>query len=94
MSDFLNFGSPLEGYSDRYVKFSNKKKEHVFHAVKKYIGEWSKETKKPSGRGICIYPNGNIHIGYYNNGELAPGNDIYIFSDGGFIVGEVYLKDG
>ncbi len=46
------------------------------------------------GRGICIYPDGYIHIGYWNNGDLAPGKYIHIFSKGKFDVGELYLKDG
>ena len=65
-SDFLMFGSPLEGYDDRYVKFSDKKSEHGFKKGVKYVGEWSKETNKPHGRGVRIKPNGDIGIGYWD----------------------------
>ncbi len=46
------------------------------------------------GRGIYIHSSGFIYIGYWNNGEFAPGSYIHIFSDGEFRVGESYLKAG
>ena len=46
------------------------------------------------GRGICIQFDGNTGIGYFDNGNRAPGNFIHIKSGGNFIVGECYLKDG
>ena len=56
------------------------------------IGE--RNAKDINGRGICIWSDGLISIGYWNNNDLAPGHYINIFSDGGFHVGEVHLKDG
>ena len=46
------------------------------------------------GRGIQIYPSGEIYIGYFNNYHCAPGRYINIWSNGEFRVGEVYFKDG
>ena len=43
-NDFLKFGSELEGYGKRYVKFSDKKAEHGFSEGVKYFGEWSEAT--------------------------------------------------
>ena len=84
-NDFLKFGSDLEGYGKRYVKFSDKKNEHGFEEEgTKYFGEWSEATKKPHGRGIAIWPNGDICIQYWNDGGDAPGNYIWIHSDGMF----------
>ena len=57
------------------------------------IGELNSDNKL-HGRGINIDTNGNIYIGYWNNGVWrAPGNFIRIF-EGGLLVGERYLKDG
>ena len=90
VSQFLKFGSPLEGYGERYVKSSDKKEEHGFGAGDKYVGEWSEDTKKPHGRGILILSNANIYIQYWAGGVAAPGNYINIFSNGEFKVGEHY----
>ena len=46
------------------------------------------------GRGICIFDSGLITIGYFDNCYDAPGNYIFIYSDGRFDVGEMCLKDG
>ena len=46
------------------------------------------------GRGLKIFTYGNIWIGYFDDGVLAPGNYLYIFGDGNVKVGQVYLKDG
>jgi hypothetical protein len=56
-----------------------------------YYGELVKNNK-PNGRGIRIYNDGAIRIGYFENEGYTTGNYIWIFSDGGFIVGE--LLDG
>ena len=93
-NDFLKFGSDLEGYGKRYVKFSDKKAEHGFAKEYKYFGEWSETTQKPHGRGIVIDSDGVIYIQYFHNSVSAPGNFIKIQNDGDVDVGEVYLKDG
>ncbi len=49
---------------------------------------------KLHGRGIKISSGGAIYIGYWNNGEHAPGNVIEIWSGSDVYVGKVYLKDG
>ncbi len=77
------FGSELEGYGERFVCFSDKKEEHCGPEGMKYIGEWSQETKMPHGRGIRIYQDGAIHIGYFDDGQ-APGNYINIYKNGEF----------
>ncbi len=46
------------------------------------------------GRGIEIENDVFIEIGYYENGRLSTGNYIYIHSDGVFLVGERYIKEG
>ncbi len=58
-----------------------------------YFGEVN-ENKKAQGRGIFIDNSGRIRIGYFENGSWSTDNYIYIDSDGGFSVGEIYLKDG
>ena len=49
---------------------------------------------KLHGRGIRITPDGFIVIGYWNDGDGAPGNNLYIYSWGDVQVGEFYLKKG
>ena len=48
--------------------------------------------KKLTGRGIQFDNDGIILIGYYDDGYDVPGNEIYIWSDGEFTVGEKYNK--
>ena len=43
-NDFLKFGSDLEGYGKRYVKFSDKMTEYGWSKGSKYFGEWSDAT--------------------------------------------------
>ncbi len=52
------------------------------------------EDNRLQGRGIEIYTNGLIYIGYWQNGSLSTGNYITISKDGWFKVGEEYFKDG
>ncbi len=54
----------------------------------KYYGEVNAGNRH--GRGISIFNNGVIHIGYFENGGCATGNYIYIYPDGKFQVGEYY----
>ncbi len=58
-----------------------------------HFGETNKDNKL-HGRGIRIWYEGNIYIGYFNNGYYAPGKFINIYMSGEFEVGEIYLKDG
>ena len=59
-----------------------------------YLGEWNRETWLPNGRGVYIYNNGEIWIGYFNNRWAAPGNYVEIKGKGEFVVGEYYkLED-
>lgn len=53
-----------------------------------YIGEMSDDNKR-HGKGIKITPQ-SIHIGYFEDGDSAPGKFITIISDGRFAVGESY----
>ncbi len=62
-------------------------------SVRKYCGELNSDGKT-HGRGIFIYKDGSIWIGYYENGVLSTGNYITIFSEGYFWVGEYYMKEG
>ncbi len=43
-NDFLDFGGPLEGFGERYLKISDKLHEHGMERVRCYVGEWSKQT--------------------------------------------------
>jgi len=52
------------------------------------------EANNLHGKGIIISSFGTIYICYWNNGRFAPGNYLYIESDGDFSVGEYYMKDG
>ena len=80
-----------------HLGFGNAATQHLkFHTTlfgSKFIGELNSNNNL-HGKGICINSNGTIWIQYWNNGRVAPGNYIYIFSDGRFDVGEFYLKDG
>ena len=58
-----------------------------------YIGERN-GNNKIQGKGICIYSDGTIRIGYFDNGGFALGNYLNIFSDGSFTVGEKYMLNG
>jgi hypothetical protein len=51
-------------YGSRYLTYSPKNAEDVI-----YIGELSRETHLPHGRGIEINHLSTIFIGYFNNGE-------------------------
>ena len=57
-----------------------------------FVGDQSTETKMPLGRGILIYSDGVIHIGYFEGDSLAPGNDVIIGADGMFSVGDIYVN--
>ena len=92
-NEHLGFVGDLKDHGELYVKYSDKPEETGFAAGAKYLGEWSKETNKPHGRGIRIRSSDRIYIQYYNNGDGAPGKYIHIWSSS-VIVGEEYLKDG
>ncbi len=93
-SQFLKFGSPLYGFGERYVQFSDKKKQIDRKTdIKSYFGEWSTETGKPLGRCIEFYKDGEIFIGYNDDGDCVTGNYITIYKSGIFKVGEIYRKD-
>ena len=72
-----------------FVKYSDNKDEIGDPDAIGYLGQWSKETKKPNGRGIYINSSGIIRIGYLKNGYIAPGNFILICIDK-LVVGEAY----
>ncbi len=57
-----------------------------------YFGEMNRDNTL-HGRGIFIFNDGRILIGFVDNGECT-GNYITIRNDGYFEVGEIYLKDG
>ena len=59
-----------------------------------FVGEDNNELNSLNYREIRIYPRGYIKIGYFNNGESAPGNFIRIWNDGDVNVGEFYMKNG
>ena len=45
-----------------------------------YIGEHDSNNNL-HGKGICIYPSGNIAIGYWDNNKLVLGNYLTIHMD-------------
>jgi hypothetical protein len=51
------------------------------------------EKNRLHGRGIGIWNDGFIGIGYFENGKLSTGKYITIFYTGSFKVGECYMKD-
>ncbi len=61
------------------------------HSDWKYYGEL-KADGEPHGRGIRIWLDGGIWIGYWWRWYMSTGNYIMIFSDGEFRVGEFYMK--
>ena len=76
-----------------YIKFSEDSEEHGWKGGK-YLGEWSASTNKPHGRGIRIQKNGDINIGSYSDGYMAPGNYIVILSVGEYRVAECRDEEG
>ena len=58
-----------------------------------YFGEFN-ENNERHGRGICIYPDGGISIGYWDDGYGGPGNNLTIMPSGNVEVGERCMKDG
>ena len=52
------------------------------------------EHNKLHGKGVYINSSGNITIGYFDDGDDAPGNNIIIKNDGEFYLGETFFKDG
>ncbi len=50
--NFFDWGSELAGVGARYFKHSDQREEHGMGEC--YIGEWSKESEKPQGRGISL----------------------------------------
>ncbi len=59
----------------------------------KYYGEVNKSGDE-HGRGIRIWDDGTITIGYHKNGDWGTGKCIEILSNGWFRVGEIYQKEG
>ena len=58
-----------------------------------YYGEVNAGGKR-HGRGIDIQNDGQIIVGYWENGQFSTGNFIGIFIDGSFNVGEIYMNAG
>ncbi len=79
--EHLGFGAlhtPLNTYTDSCCK---------------YFGELNADGN-PHGRGIHIFDDGKIGIGYFEDDWWSTGNYIRIESGGVFRVGEFYMKDG
>ena len=57
-----------------------------------YFGELN-EKNIPHGRGIYIFSSGRVYIGYFNNGDDAPGNFINISDNSEFEVSKRYLDE-
>ena len=57
-----------------------------------YFGELD-ESNEPHGRGIFIYNDGGIRIGYWWNDSWGTGGHIYTDKNGYFEVSEVYEKE-
>ncbi len=57
-----------------------------------YFGELD-EYNQAHGRGIKIWNDGTIQIGYFEDGYYSTGHYIHILSDGEFEVGEYYVED-
>ena len=76
--DYLGFGDD----SNAVIKYSKR-------CGTDCIGEMNSDNKL-HGRGIDIDSDGNIYIGYFDNGSwYAPGKNIEIHGNGGFLVGEL-----
>jgi hypothetical protein len=76
--DFLDMGKDLMNadFGPRYVKYSDNPEEHGFGNGIIYVGEWSRETNQPHGRGIHLCGN-IIAICYFKNGS-GTGKSIFI----------------
>lgn len=52
VNEHLGFVGDLKDHGELYVQYSDKPEETGFEVGDRYLGEWSKETNKPHGRGI------------------------------------------
>jgi hypothetical protein len=73
VEDFLTIGSDLDNpnYGPRYIKFShNVNMIGDFGTYKgSYVGEWSKISEKPHGKGVFIRDNGDLFIQHFSHGS-------------------------
>ena len=87
--DYMGFGKnqtePGDQKKAANIKYTTEKNN-------KCIGEVN-QTHLLHGRGIEIHPH-DIHIGFWNKGELATGKYITIYKSGWFIVGDKYGENG
>ena len=90
LSKFLGFEGDLYNDEELFVKYSDKTEDFEIKDDIGYLGQWSKETKKPHGRGIRFQSDGGICICYMKNGKGAPGNFIWICNDM-FVIGDRYI---
>ena len=79
--DLLGFGT----VSDGLLKVSGHTTDSPGYG-QSFIGERNSNNKL-HGRGIHINEYGLVNVGYFNDGEIAPGNYIYFSSNGKFRVG-------
>ncbi len=66
---------------------------HGYEMFSHLFGEVN-ENNRMNGRGIDIYNDDRISIGYFEDGSKSTGNYIIIYSSGKFDVGEIYNNDG
>ena len=81
-SHFLNWGYTDEGKRNNKIV----KRSVLAEGKGRYYGEHNKDFV-PHGRGIRVYRNGNIYIGYENNNYAGIGRSINLTKDGWFRVG-------
>ena len=90
--NWINWGATLSEFESRTIKYSEKPQEHGWSKGTKYFGEWSKKGK-PYGRGICVTPDGEIYMKYWENGVEAPGDFVDVRSDQVIFVGKSYRDE-
>lgn len=73
----MNLGSDIDGY-DQPTIINYKVLE-----TSKYYGELNSEDK-PDGRGVRIWEDGVIYVGYWSDGKEKPGHYLKYNNNGEF----------
>ena len=89
----------INGEYTEQNKVAYTKREEGFtfgeHIEQDELGKMLGSANNLHGKGIYIDYSGYVGIGYFDNGDDAPGNYIIIQRDGNNLdVGELYMKNG
>ena len=88
-----DFTELINNYPENEYNIKVEKRKPIENEIDKtlYYGEWDVDNNNHYGRGIKIWPNGDIYIGYWQNGKLYGKGKLY-YSDGDIYEGD-WLND-